>query len=1274
MRSQNNVQVKNFELARQIGEHIIVGKAFAFVKPELFTNSPLSWLGRLMGRKAASHVSIIPLLQAGTIELAGTEISKTFASLELTSITSDKSLYKSDEDAVDLLLLNPFARNSTVNVLVLCNASRYSNHKVELGEHGQAKLTLLDLPSGEYEVLFEGSTDKTKHCKFSVAQYKLVPLVAELKTKSMQSGGRLEMKVGLTSFGANVSGPVSIELFEGGMRQESLRADAVEGILSFAVSLEGEGPHSLNFQLLNEPTKTASLPIIGSRASERSQTLFNPLGTEIYGSLLPAEGAVELRGLYLTEGGLASTPLRLELDDNKKAKLITASPISALKVLVLNPGFPRTRADAQEISKARHPEHYDSEYKAAVALFQRETFEESLRLFVSARKNQNNPHPYYAYFAACCAAKLGRKEEALEFLRLSIVDGWRDFSHMQEDHDLEALHGDSRFDELKQGPYIEHSFEDLPAQHEIPLSDEYPLTVLALAAVLKDHVWEGWTSFVSSPQISTEIESSKEYKSGHSTEIKIKVNGINGKSAAVYVLIKDARLMSQDKPEARLAACIKEHVEYTAKELRLHFPTETVADSLRHSGIVPEVSAADAWGAPSGGRALYDEPMSASRFAAARSPSPAASPSLRLQQTSFGSTRDWESPVTGSAAPSSIKSLAKDSVSKDDTAAVAVMKGHEPEVIFADFVPLVDGLATLVVPLPMQESDYVVECFAVSKFDWCTQEARFRAVSDPLAEFSLPRFVNDGETAVSWLHVGSRSQQIKCSVYRDEEPIELQFNQKTFGTDDLLPSQIVNLKFLAGPGMYRALIRDKSGKVISEIAQTVDLPGKLKCRVRTIHLLREGETFDLKSDASTTAIRVLPGLKESFNLLTEATADYGHACCEQTAAKILSACAMFVFAGDDRKLREKAESIIIAGIRREESMWLKNRGFKTYPERDDTPDTHYGPQAAQHLANLALLDSVKNSISSDLRSALEKGRIMTEDTLSAYKIQFPSKQFQSMRDAYNTCRFSSNGASADALQFVRSKTGNPEIFLKQQEHNPNWGYAVNTRIEASYAAAALFRQRNSSDLGSALALANHVVKSFNEQGRLYSTIDSVAAIALFVEMLEAKLLGSAAKAEINGVLKNIDEAVSVCQEIESVTCVDGVLAIEIERIKEEDWSAFDGQVPLRVALEKNGQPQRAFKLGDQVNLRVKLEQGYKEGDLLWLCLPDCLSRVYGGGQIKLFSVDFAGKDELLIPLAVTNSTESEAGQKAQQKLALCVRNMFEEERGGNPGLIPISAS
>jgi len=60
-----------------------------------------------------------------------------------------------------------------------------------------------------------------------------------------------------------------------------------------------------------------------------------------------------------------------------------------------------------------------------------------------------------------------------------------------------------------------------------------------------------------------------------------------------------------------------------------------------------------------------------------------------------------------------------------------------------------------------------------------------------------------------------------------------------------------------------------------------------------------------------------------------------------------------------------------------------------------------------------------------------------------------------------------------------------------------------------------------------------------------------------------------------------------------------------------------------------------------------------------------MSWLHGGGKVKQFTLVFEGRNELHIPLIVT----SKIGR--QQHFALCVRNMFEEERVIMPGLLTV---
>jgi hypothetical protein len=77
----------------------------------------------------------------------------------------------------------------------------------------------------------------------------------------------------------------------------------------------------MNVQLVSDPARTATVPIVGSRAAERSRTVFSPLGAEVTGSLPPSGGSHPVRGIYLDEGAYRTTPFRLERVDADRARI-----------------------------------------------------------------------------------------------------------------------------------------------------------------------------------------------------------------------------------------------------------------------------------------------------------------------------------------------------------------------------------------------------------------------------------------------------------------------------------------------------------------------------------------------------------------------------------------------------------------------------------------------------------------------------------------------------------------------------------------------------------------------------------------------------------------------------------------------------------------------------------------------------------------------------------------------------------------------------------------
>ena len=91
----------------------------------------------------------------------------------------------------------------------------------------------------------------------------------------------------------------------------------------------------------------------------------------------------------------------------------------------------------------------------------------------------------------------------------------------------------------------------------------------------------------------------------------------------------------------------------------------------------------------------------------------------------------------------------------------------------------------------------------------------------------------------------------------------------------------------------------------------------------------------------------------------------------------------------------------------------------------------------------------------------------------------------------------------------------------------------------------------------------------------------------------------------------------------------------------------------------------AASLGERTDLVISLPDGYQSGDLVHVALPASLAWIQGGGKVKQFTRDFEGQDRLRIPLIVTSKIDG------KQHFAVCVRNMFKEERASSLGMLTV---
>ncbi len=401
---------------------------------------------------------------------------------------------------------------------------------------------------------------------------------------------------------------------------------------------------------------------------------------------------------------------------------------------------------------------------------------------------------------------------------------------------------------------------------------------------------------------------------------------------------------------------------------------------------------------------------------------------------------------------------------------------------------------------------------------------------------------------------------------------------------------------------------------------------------------------------------------------------------------------------ENEEVARDYEAAILVWHKRLKSMYLPNSGFCLYPPEEGgarKPDTYCAPLGVKHLLTLpsAERSGVKQKA---LRELLGDIRAMVRDAAAYYKIDYPPKEIKDCHAAYQVL---ANGSSQKdkAAAFVRSRLSehNGQIYVELPADQPSyrlWGMAVSTREETAYAAAALLATKDASDLPRAIAATNYLTSQVNEEGRLYSTVDTAACLALLIGLRASGMVAAAGTGRVilNGQEMALAEALAYDGKVESLRCLEGVVAAQVTSEVVEDWSTLKSQLPVTVRLERNGHTQKRFKAGDALDLVISVPR-YEPGLIAHICLPDALARVVGGGQVKRFSLDFCEQNTLRVPLAVVGATSLPMARDAEegssllrwlgiggkkdaanvQHWAVIVRNMFKEEQVGNPGLLEV---
>lgn len=842
--------------------------------------------------------------------------------------------------------------------------------------------------------------------------------------------------------------------------------------------------------------------------------------------------------------------------------------------------------------------------------------------------------------------------------------------------------------------FEEKLFENVKAEQSVRMPIPAPYGIVLLGALIDGDAWEGWSTVVRPPELQLQCDAPKEAKPGARITVTLKTN-VKDSVVPVQLIVKDQRLIAPSDPQVEFAACLKRNLQQWSKlsgtgkiERQLaHLERNRPYGPMRRGFAMPRAMVAfAASAAPSSGE-----------IAPIRAPMVPSSPvhmSLSENTTAYG-TPQMATSVAQKAAATATGPVAP---------TLAKVRLQFPEII-SNTIVMVQGEAHVEVKLGDSMTRYNIEAFALATetLDWQRVETTVNAVQPVYGELTVSPFVFPGDPVMGRLDVGAASGGAMVEVRHDGEVLPLFYDNGEVVTPGLpIPSGSV-IRFPVRPGAITASVRDarKGGIDVSE--RYVTEPGKLRHIVRRLHLLTPGEELRL-GEPRRLEILPMPGLEKPFQFFVEGATRYPFGCIEQTSTKLLSMVTGYITNQDNAELAGEYEAAILVWYQRLKSMYLPKSGFCMYPPSEGgarKPDTHYAPMGTKNLLTLPSAERVGGQ-SKGLREMLDDVRAMAQDAARYYKIEYRPKEIKDCQSAYQMLV---NGAGerdkGRAAAFVRSRLvehTNGEVYVEVAEREDVYQYcgkAVATRRETAYAAAALLATKEQSDLRVAIAATNYLTSQLNEEGRLYSTVDTAACLALLLGLRESGVVATAGMGRVmlNGQEMSLADALVYDGKVELLRCVEGVIAAQVTTEVIEDWSAFKRELPVTIRLEKNGHVQKSFNVGDALDLVISVPK-YEPGLLAHVCLPDALARVVGGGQVKRFSLDFCEQNTLRVPLAVVSATslpttkDEEQGNfllrwlgvgnkgsaENVQHWAVIVRNMFKEEQIGNPGLLEVRAS
>lgn len=640
-------------------------------------------------------------------------------------------------------------------------------------------------------------------------------------------------------------------------------------------------------------------------------------------------------------------------------------------------------------------------------------------------------------------------------------------------------------------------------------------------------------------------------------------------------------------------------------------------------------------------------------------------------------------PGAGAGPGAQVTALPGEPVRVPLDAMVAQPRDDEGRVLFCGLVDVVDG-EDLSFMLPADVAGPVeVDMLAVDGGDFTTAHAEVEVGGVRIA-LDVPDEVGD-EGARGLVHVQAYKSAARLRVRRDgkDVPLTHAHDGRAVSATDAL-NDGATLTFEAAPGAWSVSADDLAGTAEGDAVEArIGVPGVRRFVARELMLLDRGKTLAL--DAGMTSLRVLPGVDAPLTTLCHALLDAplfvdGPLGAEVHAARACAAATLLASStgAGDLAERARAEDALVHSVAMLKATWRKGRGFARFAEQNAVSE-RVGTIVVRALWTLDALAERSPStpqLATPIVDVARDALNMAADVANVLSLQRVPDRVETLADAalvaMHESRKRAAGASRqrEALELVARMLVNDDAGPRLRQSKGR----VADRAALAHAATALFA---AGKVQTGIRVANEVMRSLDDDGRLYAVVDSLAVIGLLVQIKKSALCAPTAPVSINGKRTTAGAAHDAKadgkarERVEVIEARDAPCLVEVRRGREDRWTdgtgpAFPVQAELR---DVTGRPARNAKRGDALELVVTLGRGCAEGDYVEVCLPAALALAshpsHGGRRVR---VDLAGRDEARVRLVVAGDV------MGRQRFAGAVRNAFEEERVASVGVLALEGA